>query len=644
MVVKRFRVALSFPGEYRTFVARVAKSLARQLGNERVFYDHYYEAELARPDLDTYLQQLYHDEAELIVVFLCAEYERKEWCGLEWRAIRDLLKRKQASAIMPMRFDDTHVPGLFSIDGYVNLSNRKPGAVARLILQRLTILEADTHPSVGATLPAGPTTAGRATERPALPLDAGDIIPSHQSTLDTQEVGRNNGFAALDQALASTPEHHEAWRHMDAQFEAVHRRLEERGPDHYVVEAHSERAQRELCLLLKQRSLTPDRVRQTLMTLAQRVTDGELRYVEHAIRAQVQYWAARLHALQPATLPVARDYLTQLQHTDPGADTRIIEALILEAEENVDGALQMLRDLDTPDGRATFFTTLFRTRGTEVALSWFDDQLGRDNPGFLTGIGWSNVAICLANMGRWEEAAERLTAAQEHVEEWPDLAFVEGVINAAMLLPIEWRQYALEMHLFHEGLRPIEGLDAARHRARAKVCFEKAKDLLAAIDQPERIQGAQHWLLWLRLTDPIPTVVHEARQEVQEGMNEGQKAVDLILFARAFGIAFDDTALRRYLLQRKMTGGLSGRELVAEFLLAELSMNPRDRAEFLEREEERLSQVISKASLVGKRIEALIQDGQGIRARHLLEVRRDVFVDHDYERLRTWSTITFWIA
>src|SRR5262249_27819938 len=114
----------------------------------------------------------------------------------------------------------------------------------------------------------------------------------------------------------------------------------------------------------------------------------------------------------------------------------------------------------------------------------------------------------------------------------------------------------------------------------------------------------------------------------------GQKVVDLILFARAFGIAFDDTALRRYLLQRQMTGGLSDRELVAEFLLAELSMNPRDRAEFLEREEERLRQVISKASLVGKRIEALIQDGQGVRARHLLEVRRDVFVDHDYERLR----------
>jgi hypothetical protein len=429
---------------------------------------------------------------------------------------------------------------------------------------------------------------------------------------------------------ASTQENRE-------QFSAVHRRLNELGPDRYVIAAHSEHAERALSLLLKQRSLTPDRVRQALITLAQRVTDGDLRrYVEHSIRAQVQYWSARLHAHQPATLPVARYYLEQLHQTDPAADTRIIDALILKAEGNDNGALQMLRDIDTLDGRAMFFTTLFMTRGAEVALSWFDDQPRRDDPSFLTGVGWSNVAICLAKMDRWEEAAERLATAQDHIEEWPDLAFVEGVVNVAMLLPVEWRQFALEMHLFHEVIKPIEGSDADRRRARARVCFEKAKDLLVTIDQPNRAQGAQAWLLWLRLTDPTSAVVHEARQEIQEGMNEGQSAVDLILFARNFGIEFDDTSLQRYLIQRTMTGGLSGRELVAEFLLAELSMNPRDRAEFLEREEDRLSQVISKASLVGKCIEALVQDGQVVRARYLLEVRRDVFVDYnykDYERL-----------
>jgi len=41
MIAKRFRVALSFPGEHRPFVEEVAKSLARRLRKDRVFYDRY---------------------------------------------------------------------------------------------------------------------------------------------------------------------------------------------------------------------------------------------------------------------------------------------------------------------------------------------------------------------------------------------------------------------------------------------------------------------------------------------------------------------------------------------------------------------------------------------------------------------------
>ncbi len=143
---KRFSVALSFPGEHRPFVGKVAKSVAKELGQERVFYDKFYEAELARPDLDTYLQGIYHDESDLIVMFLCADYERKEWCGLEWRAIRDLLKKKHASAIMPFRFDDTHIAGLFSIDGYISVTDRSPEDVAELILQRVQLKDEQGHP------------------------------------------------------------------------------------------------------------------------------------------------------------------------------------------------------------------------------------------------------------------------------------------------------------------------------------------------------------------------------------------------------------------------------------------------------------------------------------------------------------------
>jgi hypothetical protein len=134
---KRFRVALSFPGEKRDFIRQVADLLAKAIGKERVLYDDYLTAELARPNLDVYLGQLYHDDSELLVPFFCVNYERKEWCGIEWRQMRDILKRKQDDHIMPFRFDDTPIAGVLSIDGYVKIHNRTPQDVADLILQRI---------------------------------------------------------------------------------------------------------------------------------------------------------------------------------------------------------------------------------------------------------------------------------------------------------------------------------------------------------------------------------------------------------------------------------------------------------------------------------------------------------------------------
>jgi len=136
---KRFKVALTFPGERRSYVEEIANLLVEKFGKESVFYDKNFEAELARPDLDIYLQNIYHDNSELLVVFLCAEYGKKEWCGIEWRAVRDLIKSRRTPAIMPIRFDDTHIPGLFSIDGYVNTQDHTPEEVAKLIIERYQI-------------------------------------------------------------------------------------------------------------------------------------------------------------------------------------------------------------------------------------------------------------------------------------------------------------------------------------------------------------------------------------------------------------------------------------------------------------------------------------------------------------------------
>lgn len=133
---RRFKVALSFPREKRELISIIADELSDRLGKGSVFYDKYYEAELARPDMDILLQKIYHDNSALVVVFLCKEYEKKEWCHLEWRAIRDLIKARRAADIMLMRFEPCELPGLYSIDGYIDLAERSPSEVVDLICAR----------------------------------------------------------------------------------------------------------------------------------------------------------------------------------------------------------------------------------------------------------------------------------------------------------------------------------------------------------------------------------------------------------------------------------------------------------------------------------------------------------------------------
>jgi hypothetical protein len=137
----RFKVALSFPGEYREYVAEVAEEIKKKLGKGAVFYDKDFTAQLARPNLDTLLQRIYLSNSDLVVVFLCKDYERKEWCGLEWRAIRQIIKNKNDHAIMFMRFDAADVSGSMSIDGYVDLKEHSPLQAARMVVERVRLNE-----------------------------------------------------------------------------------------------------------------------------------------------------------------------------------------------------------------------------------------------------------------------------------------------------------------------------------------------------------------------------------------------------------------------------------------------------------------------------------------------------------------------
>lgn len=135
----QFKVAMSFPGEVRLLVEPVVHNLERLLGKNSCFYDNYYVSQLARPSLDTLLQDIYRNRSKLIVVYLCSDYQRKEWCGVEFRAIKEIMMERDHGRIMLIRTDDGAVDGVFKTDGYVDGRKFSASEIAEFIRQRVVL-------------------------------------------------------------------------------------------------------------------------------------------------------------------------------------------------------------------------------------------------------------------------------------------------------------------------------------------------------------------------------------------------------------------------------------------------------------------------------------------------------------------------
>jgi len=139
---KRFAVALSFPGVLRGFVESIVEQLAAHLGRERILYDKYLKAELARPNLDAYLSALYREQSELIVVFLASEYSAQDRSRAGWEQVRALLASDNADRVLAFGYGGSGILsdlGLPSSLGYIDLRDHTPQTVAQLIFERLKI-------------------------------------------------------------------------------------------------------------------------------------------------------------------------------------------------------------------------------------------------------------------------------------------------------------------------------------------------------------------------------------------------------------------------------------------------------------------------------------------------------------------------
>jgi hypothetical protein len=115
----KYDIALSFAGEDRS-IARKYADLLLQKGIS-VFYDEYEQAGLWGKDLYEKLDSIYRLQARFCVVFISKSYAKKLWTNHERKSAQARAFKENEEYILPVRLDDTEIPGIRDTTGYLDL-------------------------------------------------------------------------------------------------------------------------------------------------------------------------------------------------------------------------------------------------------------------------------------------------------------------------------------------------------------------------------------------------------------------------------------------------------------------------------------------------------------------------------------------
>lgn len=136
-----YDVALSFAGENRNYAEELAGILKQN--SVKVFYDNFELSNLWGKNLYDHLSEIYSKKARFCVMFLSKEYAEKSWTTLERQNAQARAFKENQEYILPIKIDDTEIPGIPSTIGYLDLRRISIEVIARSLLKKLGINKID---------------------------------------------------------------------------------------------------------------------------------------------------------------------------------------------------------------------------------------------------------------------------------------------------------------------------------------------------------------------------------------------------------------------------------------------------------------------------------------------------------------------
>jgi hypothetical protein len=111
-----------------------------------VFYDLDRTSEMCGEDLVVFLQDVYRRRARFAILFVSRHYLERKWTNHERRSVPDRALPQGSPYLLPVRLDDTDLPGLHSTTGYLDARTIGIDGIVEAVMQKLGQTRTETLP------------------------------------------------------------------------------------------------------------------------------------------------------------------------------------------------------------------------------------------------------------------------------------------------------------------------------------------------------------------------------------------------------------------------------------------------------------------------------------------------------------------
>lgn len=133
--MNRYDVALSFASEDQDLAEKLANLLRKE--SIRVYYYPFEDSTMWGKNLYEYLHKLYSQDAKYCIVFVSKNYVSKKWTRHEWQSAQERALQEKTEYILPLKVDDSVLPGLSATIAYIDLREKEIEDVVRALVRKI---------------------------------------------------------------------------------------------------------------------------------------------------------------------------------------------------------------------------------------------------------------------------------------------------------------------------------------------------------------------------------------------------------------------------------------------------------------------------------------------------------------------------